>query len=56
MKVAFRVDAGTAMGGGHLSRCLTLANALKLNGVTQCYFILKAHQGDFTEQIISDGF
>ena len=44
------------MGGGHLSRCLTLANALKRNGVTQCYFILKAHQGDFTEQIISDGF
>jgi len=56
MKVAFRVDAGTAMGGGHLSRCLTLANALKLNGVTQCYFIMKAHQGDFTEQIISGGF
>lgn len=56
MKVAFRVDAGTAIGAGHLSRCLTIANALKFQGVSKCFFILKAHEGDFSSMITSYGF
>jgi UDP-2,4-diacetamido-2,4,6-trideoxy-beta-L-altropyranose hydrolase len=56
MKVAFRVDAGIAMGGGHLSRCLTIANALILSGISKCFFILKSHQGNFASTIQSYGF
>jgi len=56
MKVAFRVDAGIAMGGGHLSRCLTIANALILSGVSKCFFILKSHQGSFASTIQRCGF
>jgi UDP-2,4-diacetamido-2,4,6-trideoxy-beta-L-altropyranose hydrolase len=56
MKVGFRVDAGIAIGAGHLSRCLTIANALKLDGVSECFFILKSHEGSFTASIYKNGF
>jgi len=56
LKVAFRVDAGTAMGGGHLSRCLTIANELIKHSVTQCYFLLKSHEGNFAPMIKKNGF
>jgi UDP-2,4-diacetamido-2,4,6-trideoxy-beta-L-altropyranose hydrolase len=56
MKVGFRVDSGVVIGGGHLSRCLTLANKLILNGVSQCYFILKSHKGNLAATIEHHGF
>lgn len=56
MKVAFRVDAGTAIGSGHLSRCLTLAEELITNGVTQCFFIMRAHKGSYAELITKKGY
>ncbi len=56
MKAFFRVDASIKIGGGHLSRCLTLAHALKLAGVDQCIFILKSHEGDFEHYIKECGY
>lgn len=56
MKVFFRVDASIEIGAGHLSRCLTLAHALKLSDVEQCIFILKSHQGDFGHYIKECGY
>lgn len=41
--IAFRLDASTAIGGGHLSRCLTLADALRAAGRT-CAFCLRGGQ------------
>ena len=46
MKVAFRVDSGVEIGGGHLNRCLTLATELKLHGVVQCFFFMREHLGN----------
>lgn len=44
MRVAFRVDASIQIGNGHVMRCLTLANALRLRGA-HCSFISKPHAG-----------
>ncbi|WP_128926868.1 UDP-2,4-diacetamido-2,4,6-trideoxy-beta-L-altropyranose hydrolase [Bradyrhizobium guangxiense] len=41
-RVVFRVDASVQMGMGHLTRCLTLANALAERGAKSC-FLLRSH-------------
>ena len=56
MKVGFRVDSGVVIGAGHLSRCLTLANKLILDGVSQCFFIFKSHEGNLAATIEHNGF
>lgn len=53
--VAFRVDAGTEIGTGHVMRCLTLANAIKNRG-GQCVFVCRPHAGNLIESIKKQGF
>lgn len=50
MKVAFRADASLEMGTGHIMRCLTLADALTVQGA-ECQFICREHQGNLIEFI-----
>lgn len=54
-RVAFRVDASTAIGSGHVVRCLTLADALAARGV-DATFICREHEGSLEALIESRGF
>jgi len=45
MKIVFRVDSSIRMGGGHLMRCLSLAEILVENGI-QISFICREHPGN----------
>ncbi|MFK7776842.1 MAG: UDP-2,4-diacetamido-2,4,6-trideoxy-beta-L-altropyranose hydrolase [Gimesia sp.] len=55
MKVVFRVDASIEMGIGHAMRCLTLADALRVEGA-ECHFICREHPGNLIKQIASRGY
>ncbi len=44
MQVAFRVDASTEIGSGHVMRCLALADALAQQGAS-CTFVSRSHPG-----------
>lgn len=48
MRVAIRVDSGTAIGAGHLTRCLTLADELRDRGA-DVDFITRTHPGHLAE-------
>ena len=54
MNIVFRVDASLDMGTGHVIRCLTLADALKLKG-SACLFICREHAGHLSDLIIERG-
>lgn len=53
--VVFRTDASLQIGSGHVMRCLTLATALREQGVT-CHFICREHPGNLIDQIRDRGF
>lgn len=55
MRVVFRVDASLQIGAGHVMRCLTLAEALKLKGA-EVDFICRSHGGDLIKLIEQQGF
>src|SRR6185312_2472316 len=55
VKVVFRTDASLNMGSGHVMRCLTLADALKVQGA-QCHFISREHPGHLLEVIRQRGY
>ena len=50
----FRVDSGTAIGGGHLVRCLTLADALTKEGIS-CAFACRDHAGTMSALVETRG-
>lgn len=54
MHIAFRCDASTQIGTGHVMRCLTLANALKEQGPV-CTFISREHPGHLASKIKQAG-
>lgn len=55
MHVVFRVDSSLEIGAGHVMRCLTLADALRVNGST-CFFVCRAQPGDLISLIQQRGY
>ncbi|UYG06030.1 UDP-2,4-diacetamido-2,4,6-trideoxy-beta-L-altropyranose hydrolase [Halomonas sp. M4R1S46] len=53
--VVFRTDASLQIGAGHVMRCLTLAEALKEQGV-ECHFLCREHSGHLVDMIEERGF
>jgi len=53
--VAFRVDASTAIGAGHVVRCAALARALVARGI-DVRFLCRVLPGDYSEWLESSGF
>jgi UDP-2,4-diacetamido-2,4,6-trideoxy-beta-L-altropyranose hydrolase len=54
MRVAIRADAATHIGIGHVMRCLTLANALKMKG-DEVSFVCRPFAGHLGERITAEG-
>lgn len=55
MEIAFRVDASTRIGTGHVIRCLALANALRHRG-GKCNFIHRLNNGHMAGVIRDHGY
>ena len=55
MQMAFRVDASSRIGTGHVMRCLTLAQALRDKGA-ECLFVHRSHSGNMADRIRAEGF
>lgn len=53
-RVAFRADASTEIGTGHVMRCLTLADALAERGVA-CHFLSRELPGNLCDRIVARG-
>lgn len=53
-QIVFRVDASVEMGLGHLTRCLTLANALAEGGMRSC-FLMRSHAAGLAHLVESHG-
>ncbi len=54
LRIAFRADASVEIGSGHVMRCLTLAEALKVAGAA-CHFICSDLPGHMMDRIVSHG-
>jgi UDP-2,4-diacetamido-2,4,6-trideoxy-beta-L-altropyranose hydrolase len=55
MRVVIRTDSSSLIGFGHVTRCLTLADALSSLGVT-IEFVARAHHGNLNKHIESRGY
>lgn len=54
MNVAFRADSGSMIGAGHVSRCLTLADALSARGA-RCHFVMRDQPGNMADTVLARG-
>ena len=54
MRIVIRADSGSHIGSGHVMRCLTLANALKLKGA-EVSFVCRAFPKHMGEIILANG-
>jgi spore coat polysaccharide biosynthesis predicted glycosyltransferase SpsG len=54
LTVAFRADASTAIGTGHVMRCLTLADALRDRGV-ETLFVAREQPGHLHDLVVARG-
>lgn len=54
-RIAFRVDASTDIGWGHVMRCLTLAQTLS-SRLAECEFVCRRHSGHLVDRIERRGF
>ena len=55
MTIIFRTDASLLIGSGHVMRCLTLADELRLRG-SNVMFICREHPGNLIDLIKDKGF
>lgn len=55
MTIIFRADASRQIGSGHVMRCLTLADELKLRGV-EVMFVCREHTGHLVSLIEGKGY
>lgn len=55
MRVAFRTDASRTIGTGHVVRCMTLADALRVRGAS-AIFVCREHEGHLCDLIEERGF
>jgi UDP:flavonoid glycosyltransferase YjiC (YdhE family) len=53
--IVIRADASLQMGTGHIMRCLTLAESLKVNNYA-VVFITRSHPGNIIDLIEKKGF
>lgn len=56
MKVAIRVDSSTAIGSGHLMRCLTLAARMRKEKNAEVHFISRDLEGNLHGKVKDAGF
>ena len=56
MRVAIRVDSSTAIGSGHLMRCLTLAERMRKEKNAEVHFISRDLEGNLHGKIKDSGF
>jgi UDP-2,4-diacetamido-2,4,6-trideoxy-beta-L-altropyranose hydrolase len=55
MRIAFRADASTEIGSGHVQRCLALAGALR-RAHAEVLFVSRLHRGHLCDRIAADSF
>jgi UDP-2,4-diacetamido-2,4,6-trideoxy-beta-L-altropyranose hydrolase len=55
MRTYIRTDSSADIGSGHVRRCLTIAEALRIKGI-ESKFICRNHSGNLIDQIQSAGF
>jgi len=55
MRIAFRTDASSQIGTGHVVRCLTLADALRERGA-ECEFVCREHEANLIGHVRSRGY